>query len=63
MLSLAFGIYLSDHDGELKQQPQRRQRTAKKKSVYYINTNKILGELSYENLISSQVKITCYLHM
>ena len=31
--------------------------------LYYINTNKIPGELSHENLISSQVKITCYLHM
>ena len=30
---------------------------------YYINTNKIPGELSHENLISSHVKITCYLHM
>ena len=30
---------------------------------YYINTNKIPGELSSENLISSHVKITCYLHM
>ena len=32
-------------------------------SFYYINTNEILGELSRENLISSHVKITCYLHM
>ena len=31
--------------------------------LYYINTNKIPGELLHENLISSQVKITCYLHM
>ena len=30
---------------------------------YYINTNEISGELSRENLISSCVKITCYLHM
>ena len=30
---------------------------------YYINTNEIPGELSRENLISSHVKITCYLHM
>ena len=30
--------------------------------VYYINTNGIPGELSRENLISSHVKITCYLH-
>jgi len=29
--------------------------------VYYINTNEIPGELSRENLISSHVKITCYL--
>ena len=28
------------------------------KSIYYINTNEILGELSRENLISSHVKIT-----
>ena len=31
--------------------------------IYYINTNEILGELSRKNLISSLVKITCYLHM
>ena len=30
---------------------------------YYINTNEIPSELSHENLISSHVKITCYLHM
>ena len=30
---------------------------------YYINTNEIPGELSRENMISSHVKITCYLHM
>ena len=30
---------------------------------YYINTNEIPGELSCKNLISSCVKITCYLHM
>ena len=29
----------------------------------YINTNEIPGELSRENMISSHVKITCYLHM
>ena len=33
------------------------------KDFYYINTNEIPGELSRENLISSHVKITCYLHM
>ena len=33
------------------------------KTDYYINTNEIPGELSRENLISSHVKITCYLHM
>ena len=33
-------------------------------SLYYINANEIpAGELSRENLISSHVKITCYLHM
>ena len=32
-------------------------------TFYYINTNKIPSQLSRENLISSQVKITCYLHM
>ena len=31
-------------------------------SLYYINTNEIPGELSCENLTSSHVKITCYLH-
>ena len=31
--------------------------------IYYININEIPGELSCENLISSLVKITCYLHM
>ena len=35
----------------------------KGKTFYYINTNEISGELSRENLISSRVKITCYLHM
>ena len=30
---------------------------------YCINTNEIPGELSRENLISSHVKITRYLHM
>ena len=30
---------------------------------YYLNTNEIPSELSRENLISSHVKITCYLHM
>ena len=29
----------------------------------YINTSEVLGELSRKNLISSHVKITCYLHM
>ena len=32
-------------------------------ALYHINTNEIPGELSRENLISSHVKITCYLHM
>ena len=32
-------------------------------SHYYINTNEIPSELLRENLISSHVKITCYLHM
>ena len=31
--------------------------------IYYINTNEIPGEFSCENLISSHVKTTCYLHM
>ena len=31
-------------------------------SLYYINTNETPGELSHKNLISSHVKITCYLH-
>ena len=30
---------------------------------YYINANEIPSKLSRENLISSHVKITCYLHM
>ena len=30
---------------------------------YYINTNEIPGDLSRENLISSHLKIACYLHM
>ena len=29
--------------------------------IYYMNTNKIPGELSRENMISSHVKITCYI--
>ena len=32
-------------------------------AFYCINTNEIPGELSRENLISSHVKIKCYLHM
>lgn len=32
------------------------------KVTYYINTNEIPSELSRENMISSQVKITCFLH-
>ena len=28
--------------------------------IYYINTNEISGELSFEDLISSHVKIACY---
>ena len=32
-------------------------------TFYYINTNEVPGELSRENLTSSPVKITCYLHM
>ena len=31
--------------------------------IYYINTNEIPGELSCKNMISSHMKITCYLHM
>ena len=31
--------------------------------ICYINTKEIPGELSSENLISSHVKITCYLHI
>ena len=31
--------------------------------IYYTNANEIPGELSRKNKISSQVKITCYLHM
>ena len=30
---------------------------------YYINTNEIPGKLTRENLISSHVKMTCYLHV
>ena len=33
------------------------------KLLHYINNNEIPSELSRENLISSQVKMTCYLHM
>ena len=29
---------------------------------YDINTNEIPGELSRKNMVSSHVKITCYLH-
>ena len=31
--------------------------------IFIISTNEIPDELSRENLISSHVKITCYLHM
>ena len=31
--------------------------------ITYTNTNEIPGELSRENMISSHVKITCYLHV
>ena len=30
-------------------------------NIYYINTNEIPGELLRENLISSHVKITCFI--
>ena len=33
------------------------------KYIYYLNTDEIPGEFSRENMISSHVKITCYLHM
>ena len=33
------------------------------KPFYHINTNEIPGDLSRENMISSHVKITCYLHL
>ena len=42
---------------------RERQFTCKNNHIYYINTNEIQGELSRENMISSHVKITCYLHM
>ena len=29
--------------------------------IYYVNANEIPGELSRENMISSHVKIACYL--
>ena len=29
--------------------------------IYYMNTNEIPGELSRENMISSHMKITCYI--
>ena len=32
-------------------------------SIYYINTDENPGELLCTNLISSHVRITCYLHM
>ena len=32
-------------------------------ALCYTNTNKIPGELSHENMISSHVKITCYSHL
>ena len=35
----------------------------KKISFYLKYTNEMLGELSHKNMISSHVKITCYLHM
>ena len=34
-----------------------------KMMFYSINTNEMPGELSRENLVSSHVKITCYLQM
>ena len=37
--------------------------TEVKKIIYYININEIPGELSCKNLISSNQKISCYLHM
>ena len=38
-------------------------QVANRTKFYYINTNEIPSELSGENLISSNVKIACYLHM
>ena len=34
-----------------------------KNLLYYVNTNEIPGEILREKLISSHVKITCYLHL
>ena len=31
--------------------------------ICYINTNKISHKLSFENMISSQVKVTCFLNI
>ena len=31
--------------------------------IYYINTNEIPGELLCKHMTTSNVKITCYLHM
>ena len=35
----------------------------KRYKIYYINTNEIPGELLRKNMISSHMKIICYLHM
>ena len=43
--------------------PNKSRNKMSNKTYYYINTNEIPGELLCENLVSSHVKITCYLHM
>ena len=48
------------HEGSVQIGPTKVKYTI---LIYYINTNELPGELSRKNLISSRVKITCYLHM
>ena len=59
------GGYIRKHRNkwEYRESIGKQGTTTTNNVLYYTNTNEIPGELSHENLISSHLKITCYLHM
>ena len=65
--SLKVSLGYSDHGSELPLWPEIFQCFSKKKktkkTIFFKYTNEMPGELSHKNMISSHVKITCYLHM